>query len=168
MIGPRDPVPICARSIDRQALVQIGQNEACDFFCDADGNVKPAFADLDLVERSVGSDGYREAAEVVGGTLFSFGGVEPVGNFIEQADFVKLREVSLRYDFTDLLRKANVNRYLRSLSLTISARNLWFSSDYSGPDPEVNHAGARGSTRSQDLGTLPQPRVIYFTVSVGL
>ena len=151
-----------------QALVQIGQNDVCDFFCDDDGNVEPEFADLDLAERSVGSDGYREAAEVVAGTEISFGGVQTFGNWIEEADFIKLREVSLRYDFTDLLRKANVNRYLRSLSLAISARNLWFSSDYSGPDPEVNHAGARSSIRSIDLFTLPPPRVINFTINVGL
>ena len=108
------------------------------------------------------------AAEVVAGTEFTLGGVETDGNWIEEADFVKLREVSLRYDFTDLLRKANVNRYLRSFSLAISARNLWFSSDYSGPEPEVNFAGARSSTRASDFLTLPQPRVIYFTINVGL
>ena len=151
-----------------QALVQIGQNEACDFFCDGDDNIKPEFAGLDLEERAVGSDGYRAAAEVVAGTEFTVGGVETDGNWIEQADFLKLREVSLRYDFTDLLRRANLNSYLRSLSVTVSARNLWFTSDYSGPEPEVNFTGARSSTRSSDFLTLPQPRVIYFTVNVGL
>lgn len=150
------------------ARVQIGLNEACDFFCDDDGNVKPEFAGLDLTERSVGSDGYRAAAEVVAGTENNLGGVDTDGNWIEEADFIKLREVSLRYDFTDLLRKAQVSRYLRSLSLSISARNLWFSSKYSGADPEVNFTGARSSTRSSDFLTLPQPRVIYFTLNVGL
>ena len=151
------------------ARVQIGQVEPCDVgFCDDDDNIEPEFAGLDLTEQTVGSDGYRAAAEVVAGTEFTLSGVDLDGNWIEEADFLKLREISLRYDFTDLLRKADVNRYLRSLSLTISARNLWFTSDYSGPEPEVNFTGARSSTRSSDFLTLPQPRVIYFTVNVGL
>jgi hypothetical protein len=39
---------------------------------------------------------------------------------------------------------------------------------YGGLDPEVNFTGARSSTRSSDFLTLPQPRVLYFTVNIGL
>ena len=149
------------------ARVQIGEIEPCAAgLCDDDDNVLPEYADIQPFE--VGSQDYRDAAEVVAGTEFTDSGVDLDGNWIEDADFIKLREVSLRYDFTDLIRKADVGRYVRSLSLTLSARNLWMSTKYSGPEPEVNFTGARSSTRSSDFLTLPQPRVIYFTVNVGL
>ena len=151
------------------ALVQIGENQPCDLgFCDDNDNIKPEFQDLDLQEFAVGSAEYNAAAEVVATTEFRSGGFETDGNWTEEADFIKLREVSVRYDFTDLLRKAQFTQYVRSLSLTLSARNLWFSSKYSGMDPEVNFDGARSATRSSDFLTLPQPRVLYFTFTVGL
>ena len=41
-----------------------------------------------------------------------------------KSDFVKLRNVSLSYNFTDLLRKSNALKFIRSLSLTASCRNV--------------------------------------------
>ncbi len=151
------------------ARVQIGQVDACAVgFCDDQDNILPEFQDLDLQAFTVGSPEYREAAETVARTEFSVGGVDTDGNWIEEADFFKLREVSLRYDFTDLLRKWRGNKYVRSLSLTIAARNVYTSSNYKGPDPEVNFRGARDASRAQDFLTLPSPRVIYGTLSIGL
>ncbi len=149
------------------ARVQIGQLEPCQAgLCDDNDNVLPEYADI--TEFSVGSPEYIEAAEVVAATEFTNSGVDLDGNWIEEADFIKLREISLRYDFTDLIRKAQFSNYVRSLSITLSARNLWMSTKYSGPEPEVNFTGARSSTRSSDFLTLPQPRVLYFTINVGL
>ena len=151
------------------ALVQIGQNEPCDFnFCDDDGGILPEFQDVNLQALEVGSPEYRAAAETVAGTTTTFQGTPTRGNFVEEADFFKLREISLRYDFTDLLRKTRANSYVRSLSFTLSARNLYTTTDYSGADPEVNFRGARDQARAQDFLTLPSPRVIYGTISIGL
>ena len=151
------------------AQVQIGAAEPCDFnFCDDGGNILPEFQDVDLQAFEVGSPEYRAAAETVAGTTTTFQGVATRGNFVEDADFFKLREISLRYDFTDLLRKARFNQYVRSLSFTLSARNVWTSTSYSGADPEVSFRGSRDGTRAQDFLTLPSPRVIYGTISIGL
>ena len=87
---------------------------------------------------------------------------------IEFEDADLQREISLRYDFTSLLRKARVNTYVRRLSFTLSARNIWTSTSYSGADPEVNFRGSRDQARAQDFLTLPSPRVIYGTISIGL
>ncbi len=152
------------------ALVQVGLVEdPCSVnLCDAGGNLRPEFRDRNVQALPVGSPEYREAAETVARTEFSVGGVDVDGNFIEDADFLKLREISIRYDFTDLLRKANLSRYVRSASFTLSARNLWMTTKYSGADPEVNFAGARSASRAQDFLTLPQPRVLYGTLTIGL
>ena len=140
-----------------EALVQIGQATAEDV----------GLEDENIEVFSVGSDEYRAAAEMVAKTEFSLDGLDLDGNWIEDADFIKLREISLRYDFTNLLRKGNISRYLRSASFTLSARNLWMSTKYSGMDPEVNFTGAISSTRASDFLTLPQPRVIYGTLTIG-
>jgi TonB-linked SusC/RagA family outer membrane protein len=56
--------------------------------------------------------------------------------FMEKADFVRLREVSLQYTAPE--RFANLLR-ARALSATLSARNLGFWSDYTGIDPESTY-----------------------------
>lgn len=74
--------------------------------------------------------------------------------FIYDADYAKLRNVSLRIELPD----AWANRLGSSrASLTLSGRNLHTWTDYSGTDPEANFAGSAQATRSQ-LWTLPQSR----------
>ncbi len=114
----------------------------------------------------VGTDEYRAAAETVAGTEAFVGGVSADGNWIEDGDYIKLREISVRYDFTHLLRRWTPDRRIRSIAFTLAGRNLWQSSKYHGPDPEVNVSGARNATRAMDFLTLPQPRVIYGTLTI--
>lgn len=64
------------------------------------------------------------------------------GTFIERADFVKLREVSLTYNIPQ--------RFLRfgriaSANLQLTGRNLAIFSDYRGLDPEANGYSNRAS-----------------------
>jgi len=80
-------------------------------------------------------------------------------NFIEDADFLKLREISISYSLRDLLPQIQGGRnYLSDLIISFSATNLWTSTKYSGPDPEINFAGPRSLIRGQDFLTLMQPR----------
>lgn len=115
-----------------------------------------------------GTDAYRRTAEFVGSTEPFVEGVEARGNFIEAADFFKLREVSIRYDLTHLLSGVSADRHIRTLSFTLAARNLWTTTKYSGTDPEGSFQGASSTTRSWDFLVLPQPRVIYAMISIGL
>ena len=64
--------------------------------------------------------------------------------FIEKADFVKLREVSLTMQLPQ--RVAQLAR-VQGASLVLSGRNLAVWSDYSGADPEVNSYGGRNFVR---------------------
>jgi TonB-dependent SusC/RagA subfamily outer membrane receptor len=77
-------------------------------------------------------------------------------NFLEKADFFKLREISLSYSFKDLLPE---RVGISDLVLGISARNIFTITEYSGADVEVNFDGSRSLCRGQDFLTLQQPKV---------
>ncbi len=79
-------------------------------------------------------------------------GIDP--SWIEKADFIKLREVSLSIDAPT--RWANAFRAQRA-TFTFSGRNLALWSDYSGADPEVNSYGGRNFVRV-DAYALPMMR----------
>ncbi|MDZ7361510.1 MAG: TonB-dependent receptor [candidate division KSB1 bacterium] len=83
-------------------------------------------------------------------------------NFIEDGDFLKLREISVNYSLKDWLPRLNADRYFRDVVVGFSARNVWTTTKYSGPDPEVNHNGARSLTRGNDFLTLQSPRAYNF------
>ncbi|MBN2281425.1 MAG: carboxypeptidase-like regulatory domain-containing protein [Candidatus Marinimicrobia bacterium] len=88
--------------------------------------------------------------------------------FIESADYLKLQELSVSYNASDLINKYVPYMNLNSLRLTFSAQNLLTWKDYSGPDPEVNMDGARSTSQNMDFMTLQHPRTFTFTVQVGL
>jgi len=74
--------------------------------------------------------------------------------WIQKADFVKLREVSLMID----VPRAIVRRSgAASASFVLSGRNLALWSDYEGVDPEVNTYGGRNFVRV-DAYALPMVR----------
>jgi TonB-dependent SusC/RagA subfamily outer membrane receptor len=85
--------------------------------------------------------------------------------WIEDGTFVKLRELSASYT----VDAASVKRYFRDgVELTLSGRNLYVWTDYSGYDPEINLFGTNGgglgslqttaADRGFDFGGYPIPR----------
>jgi hypothetical protein len=86
--------------------------------------------------------------------------------WVEDGSFVKLRELSASYT-VDVPRLRKVFR--DGVELTVSGRNLWVWTKYSGYDPEVTafgtNAGGLGSVqttaadRGIDFGAYPIPRV---------
>ena len=86
--------------------------------------------------------------------------------WVEDGSFVKLRELAATYTLdAPALRRA----FRDGVELTVSGRNLFVWTDYSGYDPEVNlfgtNAGGRESVqttaadRGFDFGAYPIPRV---------
>jgi hypothetical protein len=82
--------------------------------------------------------------------------------YMEDADFVKLREISLTYDapskFTSKIGAAAV-------SFTIAGRNLVTWTKYTGLDPELNEAGQNNFTTAD---FLTQPPVRYWIGRVNI
>jgi len=91
------------------------------------------------------------------------------GNFIVPADYFALREVSISYDFTDLLRNSNIiSDYVKGLSVGFSATNLFRVSKYEDGDFEVNGGAVFNNTWNVDYGTLPQIRSYTFFLRVSI
>jgi len=61
-------------------------------------------------------------------------------NYIYDASYVKIREISLSYDFAELLNSSNIG--LNTLNLTAYARNPWMfrPKDNKLTDPEFNYS----------------------------
>ncbi len=83
---------------------------------------------------------------------------QTVWGYMEQGDFWKLREVSVRYDLPELI----TSRIRASRgSITISGRNLGTWTDYTGMDPEINWNGSNDNFGVSEF--LTQPPVRYYT-----
>lgn len=76
---------------------------------------------------------------------------------IDDGSFVKLREISLSYNFGSFKK-------LNNITLSASGRNLISWDNYKGYDPEVNSGGQSNILRGIDFGSVPIPR----TFSIGL
>ena len=119
----------------------------------------------DFPDLTPGTQEYMDAADAYARTIGSFD-----ANFVREADYLKLREITVRYDLGRFVGQANVPVLdrVRTAALAFSARNLFQTSLYDGLDPEVNFAGARSLSRGQDFLTLQNPRQVYFSLSLGL
>lgn len=81
--------------------------------------------------------------------------------YLEDADFVKLRNVSIRFALDPTwFRGVGVE----GAQLEIQGQNLYTWTDYTGYDPEVNMFGLSTVARGVDFATYPNAR----TVSLGL
>jgi TonB-linked SusC/RagA family outer membrane protein len=76
--------------------------------------------------------------------------------FIEKADFIRFREVSLTFALPETLSR----RYLRArgLGVTLAGNNLGIITDYTGVDPEVNASAQANYVQSDFLSQAPVRR----------
>ncbi|MFA8342711.1 MAG: carboxypeptidase-like regulatory domain-containing protein [Rhodothermaceae bacterium] len=89
------------------------------------------------------------------------------GNFVKDADYFVLREVSLSYDFTELFTELFSSKTFKSFMAGISVRNLYRTSKYVRDDVELEFGGSRTNTKSHEYYTNPVPRTINFWFSFG-
>ncbi len=101
---------------------------------------------------------FAEQASVVAGRTPPF--ASAIG-FIEDAEFVKFRELSFTYYATEgMARALRMNR----LSFTLTGRNLGTITGYRGVDPEVNGGGQNDAP----IDFLTQPPVQFWTLRVNM
>jgi len=102
-----------------------------------------------------------EESYFVSGPGSNFGGsYEP---FIEDGGFVRLRSASISYNFSSSNFRNTTG--LKSINLTLTGRNLFLITDYSGIDPEVNLTGPSNGF-GLDYFTNPSTRSLIFSISV--
>jgi TonB-linked SusC/RagA family outer membrane protein len=113
---------------------------------------------------------YYRAGPGPGGNPNGLGGfydiLGPNNHFVEDASFIKLREVSAGYNFGNVALLRNVGDW----SVSVIGRNLKTWTDYKGFDPEVGAASSGGQSGSGlinaiDAFTFPQLRSVSFVVS---
>ncbi len=85
--------------------------------------------------------------------------------YIEDASFLKVREVSLSYRVPEsILSYAGP---LENARISLSGRNLLTFTPYSGLDPEVSNFGAETIARNIDVAPYPPSRSFWFSIDAG-
>ncbi|MEM6298568.1 MAG: SusC/RagA family TonB-linked outer membrane protein, partial [Bacteroidota bacterium] len=91
----------------------------------------------------------------------------PTENFMEDASWTRLRELTLTYTLnSDAFRQKTK---LQSASFSFTGRNLVLWTDYTGVDPDTNLAGAGGGGGNGfglDYFQNPNTRSFIFTISL--
>lgn len=86
-------------------------------------------------------------------------------NFITSVNWLKLRSLSLTYDFAGILGN---NKIIKGLSATATGTNLFTWTNYKGMDPEVSAAGGTGGSGSTGIDYLGVPAIETITFGVNL
>lgn len=85
--------------------------------------------------------------------------------FVEDASYIRLKNLSLGYTFPqELVSKLKI----RNLRIYASGTNIWTWTNYSGADPEVNSLDGSTTAQGLDLYTFPQVRTILFGLNLGI
>lgn len=86
-------------------------------------------------------------------------------NFMTKTNWLRLRSVSLSYDFTSLLGNRKI---FKELSASVAGYNLWLWTNYKGMDPEVSVSGS-GTGGSGSMGIdycgVPATRSLTFSLN---
>lgn len=86
--------------------------------------------------------------------------------YIEDASYVKLREVALTWRVPGRLLGAGPGR-VRDASISLSGRNLVTWTDYTGLDPEVSNFGTQQIARGVDVAPFPPSRSFWLSFNLG-
>ncbi|ANE52105.1 SusC/RagA family TonB-linked outer membrane protein [Flavisolibacter tropicus] len=85
-------------------------------------------------------------------------------NFVEDASFVKLRNVTIAYQLPEsLLHKT---KFITGASIALSGNNLWLSTDYTGFDPESSSNSAASLADGFAGFTYPATRSYMVTLNL--
>jgi len=100
-----------------------------------------------------------------------YNALNPTSWFVENGSFIRLRDASISYDITSIVNQ----KWLRSLVVTVSGRNLLTFTKYHGLDPEASGAtdsegnglGNIGQYRGVDYFNVPNLKSYQFTLNIG-
>lgn len=84
--------------------------------------------------------------------------------YVQDGGWIRLREVSLGYDIP--MDKLGID-FIDSGNLSIVGRNLWYSTDYNGVDPETSLTGV-GNGQGVDYFNMPSTRSVLAKLKLNL
>ena len=89
--------------------------------------------------------------------------LQPSTYFIEDGSYLRIKDVTLSYNFRGgILKKLGVTR----LQPYVTTNNLLTFTKYKGMDPEVNQFGNNGAVQGIDWGTYPHSKSYVFGINV--
>jgi TonB-linked SusC/RagA family outer membrane protein len=102
--------------------------------------------------------------------IYGASGLMPSSAFVDDASFVKLRELSVRYRAgRDVLDRIPGGHAMEAITLSLVGRNLLTWTDYDGYDPDVGSAGGGiGSAALARVDGFSYPNFRTFTLGVEL
>ncbi len=112
---------------------------------------------------------WSQPATAPDGTASTVGDVrfnQATPGYIQNASYMKLREVSLYYTFSKKVL-GNLGRNIQRIKVGVSGNNLVLVSPYRGGyDPEVSNFGSQAVGGYQDLWNFPSARRMFFHVNL--
>ncbi|MFW5700418.1 MAG: SusC/RagA family TonB-linked outer membrane protein [Cyclobacteriaceae bacterium] len=115
-----------------------------------------------LMDNAIFGGGVNAGRELRGEIPKGTGGAQAgiFEEFVEDGSFVKLRELSIGYNFKPR------NSAIENIRLNLVGRNLLSFDNYSGWDPEINTTGQSNAVRGFDFAGVPIPRTYQLGVNV--
>ncbi|WP_418263634.1 SusC/RagA family TonB-linked outer membrane protein [Flavobacterium faecale] len=83
----------------------------------------------------------------------------PNSAYIEDGSYVRIKNLSVRYNFRDI-------KFFSNASIVFTGTNLLTFTKYSGPDPEVSTNGNGALNRGIDYEAYPRPKVYSLGVNL--
>jgi len=90
----------------------------------------------------------------------------PIAPYIEDASFLKLRELSVGVDVPASVVGA-LNLGLETMRVSLTGRNLFMWTKYTGLDPEVANFGSAAIRGNLDIAPFPPSRSVFFNPAIG-
>jgi TonB-linked SusC/RagA family outer membrane protein len=87
--------------------------------------------------------------------------------YVERASYLKLRELTARYDLPASFVQHASHGWLRTADVSLSGRNLVTWTKYPGLDPEVSNFGAQQIGRGVDVTPYPPTRSYFVSLDLG-
>ena len=111
-----------------------------------------------------------ESGAYVGYYASLYNSVQRTGWFVEDGSFLRLRDVTLTYQFGNILN----SKWMKNIAFTISGRNLITFTKYSGLDPEAtsaqdsqgNRTFGAGSNIGTDYFAIPNLRSLQVGINI--
>ena len=88
--------------------------------------------------------------------------------YIEDGSYIKLRELAIDYSLPKSIINGLLGGAVDYLTLSLTGRNLWMSTPYTGYDPEVSQFGNLAIGGSVDTIPFPSSKSIFFDITFGL
>lgn len=143
---------------DRARLTQINTNQTYPYVNSTGATVNNWFDDIDNVKVANSSTKVPRAIQ-----NDPNGNTDMSSRYIEDGSYLRLKNISLGYNFDKKLLKP---LHLESLRIYANVQNLYTLTKYTGFDPEVGVNPSNNNVYGLDNGRYPSPQVYTFGLNL--